>query len=345
MPNTYFKKLGFDQQRLEHHLRLYQLDSTDIETAKQFSRLIDGHVDQIVDDFFNQAFSEPTSKEIINQGYNLDKLRASFSQYLRELGINFMHQDYFESRLRLGVVHIWVGVDLSLFQSAYLKLQQILIQYIEQNASTKEVFIRYILKITHLDMSLAIFAYHGAQKNALMEQVDLKHEQVKTLKHQQQFDTLTQVLRRDSILETLENKLKQRRKTDEGFCIIMADIDHFKKVNDQFGHLCGDVVLYEVAQCLRATIRQEDCVGRYGGEEFLLVLGNNMETTTNISQRILKEVANKTIEADNNEINVTISLGLTHAIANDDTHSIITRADEALYCAKQNGRNRFEIAG
>jgi diguanylate cyclase (GGDEF)-like protein len=344
MPNTYFRNLGFDQQRLHQHLVLYQLESLDTEHARQTHQLITSNLDQIVTRFFDFLSEERQAQEVFSQGYSQDKLRKSFSQYLETLGVEYDSEDYFESRLRLGVVHIWVGVNLSLFQSAFLRLQEILVDLVSDDRQDRDKMIRFILRISHLDMSLAILAYHEAQKKALIEQVDHRLEQVKTLKHQQQYDTLTQVLQRDSILEILENRLQQRRKSDDGFCIIMADIDHFKQVNDKFGHLCGDVVLYEIAQCLRDSIRHEDYVGRYGGEEFLLILNNNMETTTNISKRIIYEVANTILEADHNKIQVTISLGLTHVLASDDAHSIVARADEALYRAKQNGRNRFEIA-
>ncbi|MDH5217991.1 MAG: diguanylate cyclase [Gammaproteobacteria bacterium] len=344
MPDNYFRKLGFDPQRLQDHLQLYQLDGVDSKTAARFSRLIKNQLGQITEDFFQGLQNNRETNAIFDQGINSEALKGAFSNYLLELGVNFDQQEYFESRLRLGMVHIWAGVNLTQYQSAYLLLQQLLISSIKSDTPDREQLVAYVLKITHLDMSLAIMSYHNVQTRNLEEQIQTEKEQVSSLKYQQQVDTLTQVLRRDAIMELLENKLKKRRKSDQDFFIIMADIDHFKNINDQYGHLAGDVVLNEVAQRLQSSLRQDDFIGRYGGEEFLLILNNNdLAETKNICERILNDISDKAVIAEKVSINVAISLGLTRAKADDDSHRIISRADNALYAAKQNGRNRCEI--
>jgi len=344
MPDNYFRKLGFDQQRLQEHLQLYQLDDADAKIATCFSHLIKNRLSQITEDFFQGLRGNRETKAILDQGVNSETLKSAFSSYLLELGINFDRQEYFESRLRLGMVHIWAGISLSQYQSAYLLLQQLLINRIELGIPDRERLVAYVLKITHLDMSLAIMSYHNVQTRNLEEQIQSKKEQVSSLKHQQQVDTLTQVLRRDAILELLEHKLKKRRKSDQGFFVIMADIDHFKNINDQYGHLAGDLVLNEVAQRLQSSLRQDDCIGRYGGEEFLLILNDNdLTETKSIGQRILNEISSSPVIVENASIGVAISLGLTRVKADDNSHQIISRADRALYAAKQNGRNRCEI--
>ena len=344
MSDNYFRKLGFDQLRMQDYVRLYQLDTVDAVIAVRFIELIKDNSPAITEHFFQSLLANRETKAIVDRSFNPDTFKHKFSEYLLELGIDFNQQDYFESRLRLGMVHIWAGVNLSLFQAAYLTLQQLLIDTIKNDDPDKDRLIAYVLKITHLDMSLAIMAYHNVQTSTLEEQVEHKQQQVSQLEHQQQIDTLTLVMRRDAIMELLDNKLKKRRKSDAGFCIIMADIDHFKDINDQHGHLAGDEVLREIAQRLQASLRQEDYVGRYGGEEFLLVLNNNnIAAAKVICQRILGDIADKPFTANNASITATISLGLASSRAEDNCHKIIERADVALYKAKQNGRNRVEI--
>ena len=344
MPDNYFRKLGFDPRRLRDHLQLYQLDDADSKTATRFSRLIKNQLSRITEDFFQGLRNNRETNAIFDQGINSEALKSTFSNYLLELGAGFDRQEYFESRLRLGMVHIWAGVNLTQFQSAYLLLQQLLIRCINPDAPDRELLLTYVLKISHLDMSLAIMSYHNVQTRNLEEQIQTGKEQVNSLKYQQQVDTLTQVLRRDAIMELLENKLKKRRKSDQDFFIIMADVDHFKNINDQYGHLVGDLVLNEVAQRLQSSLRQDDFIGRYGGEEFLLILNNNdLAETKTICQRLLNDISDEAVIAENISIDVAISLGLTRAKVDDDGHRIISRADSALYAAKQNGRNRCEI--
>jgi diguanylate cyclase (GGDEF)-like protein len=129
----------------------------------------------------------------------------------------------------------------------------------------------------------------------------------------------------------------------------MADIDHFKKINDTCGHLIGDDVLREVTRRLAANLRPYDAVGRYGGEEFLIVFpGCNMSNLVIGADRLRHSIADRAIETGAGQIPVTISLGLTSLEPQDaeppDCETLLRTADEALYAAKARGRNRLETA-
>jgi diguanylate cyclase (GGDEF)-like protein len=128
--------------------------------------------------------------------------------------------------------------------------------------------------------------------------------------------------------------------------LVMVDIDHFKKVNDTFGHTAGDYVLKEIASLLKASVRKKDTVARYGGEEFVLILPEaGLEETTIIAERIRKMVENTPFDVGQARLNLTISLGISnfpnhHARSKED---LVRMADQALYDAKKTGRNRVCI--
>jgi diguanylate cyclase (GGDEF)-like protein len=155
-------------------------------------------------------------------------------------------------------------------------------------------------------------------------------------------DSLTQVFSRRYYLERFNEEIERSGKFKYSFSFAMADIDHFKDCNDQYGHLVGDAVLREVAKTIKENIRQVDLVGRYGGEEFSIILP---ETTKEQAQyaleRIRQAIENKRIRVYDEELQVTISIGIaTFPEDAKESSTLIERADSALYQAKQTGRNR-----
>lgn len=179
--------------------------------------------------------------------------------------------------------------------------------------------------------------------------LDLQESLQKTLdimRHQAQHDPLTGILNHGEILKVLEQELTRAERQNSKLAVMMGDLDHFKKVNDSYGHVAGDAVLVEVARRMRMDIRSYDTLGRYGGEEFLLVLpGCAAEEARQIANRILDSIRREAVEFQGHKIFVTISLGLAFNEAGQSTAliDIVQAADSALYAAKQNGRDRYEI--
>jgi diguanylate cyclase (GGDEF)-like protein len=129
--------------------------------------------------------------------------------------------------------------------------------------------------------------------------------------------------------------------------VLMLDIDYFKQVNDRYGHACGDEVLREVAQRCRKNTREVDVLGRYGGEEFVIVLANVSYSPAHlVAERLRAYVTATPVKTTSGSIPVTISIGL--ALLDEATttlEALVQRADGALYNAKRNGRNRVEVDG
>jgi diguanylate cyclase (GGDEF)-like protein len=179
----------------------------------------------------------------------------------------------------------------------------------------------------------------GKRILALQEQL-LATQQL--LREQATRDGLTGLWNRRMILDFLTREMTRSQRKHHPLGVIMADVDHFKLVNDTHGHPVGDEVLRQVAQRLLAVLRPYDTVGRYGGEEFLIVLpGCDIETTTALAERLRRSVAADPVTWNEGRIQVTISLGVAAWRSEGGLlPELLRTVDQALYRAKHNGRNR-----
>ena len=165
------------------------------------------------------------------------------------------------------------------------------------------------------------------------------------LEIQSRTDPLTGVLNRRAILSQIGREISRAKRDNTHISISMLDFDHFKKINDTFGHLAGDAVLREGVNRVEETIRTYDAVGRFGGEEFIVVLpGANQTDAFVIAERIRLKINDKNANADGVSIPFAISQGLATSNGESTVDELIAKADEALYRAKENGRNRVEQA-
>jgi len=128
---------------------------------------------------------------------------------------------------------------------------------------------------------------------------------------------------------------------------IMLDIDHFKSINDRFGHLCGDMILKEMAQRLALTVREYDILGRYGGEEFVVVMPRtSFDVAQNVAKRLWAVIRDEPFVYEKHKFKVTVSVGVASIMSSDLTiNDVIKRADQGMYKAKESGRDRIESIG
>jgi diguanylate cyclase (GGDEF)-like protein len=167
------------------------------------------------------------------------------------------------------------------------------------------------------------------------------------LRRRSMLDPLTHAWNRDAVLEVLERELARAARDGSPLSVIMADVDHFKDVNDSFGHPAGDRVLVGVVENLRAALRPYDAVGRFGGEEFLAVLPRCGGTAAHaIAERMRGKVEAERFETSSGVVRATLSLGVATLAPTPGTDApgLIEAADRALYRAKADGRNRVAIA-
>lgn len=176
---------------------------------------------------------------------------------------------------------------------------------------------------------------------------DLKQLQQELEKSQEeaQTDSLTLLINRRGLEKKLELERIRAKQNNAPFSIIMVDIDHFKRVNDNFGHLIGDSLLKSIAHLLKAHLRRNDLAARYGGEEFLILLPETgIEGATAVARKIRKTLATKEWklkETGESMGKITVSMGISTYKLNEPEENLIKRADDALYLAKKNGRDQI----
>jgi diguanylate cyclase (GGDEF)-like protein len=179
--------------------------------------------------------------------------------------------------------------------------------------------------------------------------VDLQAELLsarEALREQATKDSLTHLWNRSSIFDILCRELArgQRERTPVG--VVMVDLDHFKNINDNYGHFAGDAVLCEASRRMQNAIRQYDSIGRYGGEEFLILLtGCDEEASWAQAERLRKQLTQVQMSLPESSVGVSASFGVTTALPGQPwtPEELIHKADEALYLAKRRGRNRVEF--
>jgi diguanylate cyclase (GGDEF)-like protein len=166
------------------------------------------------------------------------------------------------------------------------------------------------------------------------------------LHRQATHDGLTGILNRTAIIDTFQQELARAARSEGGVGLLLLDLDHFKAINDTLGHLTGDAVLRETARRLAEEVRMYDLVGRYGGEEFLVVLPESRpEAVLEVGERLRRSLADKPVHTDTHTVEITASFGAHWLPGTADCDAAIRAADDALYAAKHAGRNRVVMAG
>lgn len=210
--------------------------------------------------------------------------------------------------------------------------------FVEQNEEVALAGIRRTLYV-NLAISLAVTLVVLFLTHLVLSRYQHRIEEMAST------DKLTGLLNRHAFTILIEKLLAEYRRVRQPISMLLADIDHFKEINDRHGHLAGDRVLEHVASLLVAGLRESDIAVRWGGEEFLLVLrGCDQHEAERIAETLRQRIADAPIEADGQRIAVTLSVGVSEYDGAEPPDQTVDRADSALYEAKHGGRNRVEVA-
>jgi len=184
---------------------------------------------------------------------------------------------------------------------------------------------------------------HNADVEALSKKVKKLEAELEAAKKESKEDFLTKLYNKRALDEFLDLKEAEYQRYNRNYSIVMFDLDHFKNVNDTYGHEAGDAVLSAFAKILKKEARSVDVVGRFGGEEFLALLSNtDTKGGVTFAKKVLKHVEKARFIYKGNRINVTSSAGVSERARHASLQATINSADEYLYIAKKNGRNRVE---
>lgn len=185
--------------------------------------------------------------------------------------------------------------------------------------------------------------------HTLLSEVESLRKEIFQIKEESQTDSLTGIPNRKAFDSALEQMIHDAREKKQKFCVMIADIDHFKQFNDTHGHLVGDKVLRFVAATLKRGLKGRDTAARYGGEEFTIILPQtDLAGGYSVAEQIREAVsAGKLVDKENHATlgKITISIGVAEFYMSDLPNPLIQRADRGLYLAKDRGRNRVEKAG
>ncbi len=332
MSLTYCEMLDFDARGRAQRLALLELSDRDQALAQALhQKVLAPALERVRTEIVEKVRLFPEYRAI-----EAGLLERTIHSQLATWGVGVAEERYFEERLQLGLTHARWGVPFGVYQCAMRVAQQSLLRRLP--ALTAE-HLEAALKVFTLDLSLAAETFQLIQAEDFRETVDAIQEQITA-------DKLTGVLNRDHVMAVLKLKLRAAQRDGVPFCLVMADVDLFKTVNDRWGHLAGDAVLRDVAQRLKAATRDLDVIGRFGGEEFAILLeSTRMSVAQQVAERVRERVASEASHYDGHAIYVTVSQGIAEATGEDTVESLIARADQALYEAKRAGRDRVVLSG
>jgi diguanylate cyclase (GGDEF)-like protein len=340
------EKRGFDAEGIARRVSLVGLAGPEsLADGMAFQNsVVRPNVDAIVDSFAESISKLDDFDTIVGDQANVTGLKETQRRYLLSLAVDFDQRQYFEERLRIGAVHHNLGVRQSLYQCSMQVLQYLLIQHIPTEIRCDlpafEEMIQFILKITALDMSLAVESYCASKVMDLEASLDIAHGERESLHQLAVTDWLTNLHNHSYSRYFLGEALQRSRIEKSAICVVMADLDHFKKVNDEHGHLTGDRVLQISAARMLSGARDGDEICRYGGEEFLFILQNtDIKEGKEMAERVRARIGSDAIHGKDGEISISLSLGVAQAREDDTVDTLIDRADEALYAAKLAGRD------
>ncbi len=210
--------------------------------------------------------------------------------------------------------------------------------FVEQNEEAALAGIRRTLYV-NLGISLAVTLVVLFLTHLVLSRYQHRIEEMAST------DELTGLLNRHAFTILIDKVMAEYRRAPEPIAMLLADIDHFKEINDRHGHLAGDEVLGSVAGLLLGSLRQSDMAVRWGGEEFLLVLsGCDQAEAQRIAENLRQKIATMPVEVNGKHISVTISIGVSQYDGGELPDETVNRADAALYTAKNGGRNQVEFA-
>lgn len=329
---------GYDQARIDEMLRLLEISDRDVDTAYTLHNLvIDPNLDAIIEAFYSYLQTHPEFQAFFKPGEQLTRMAQTQEAYLRSLGTNYHSPDYFENRLQIGVTHNRINMPPRLYECAYTKLKELIFEKFpnDMTLEEKQKLQQFLNRIITLDIALALESYYQIQVDNLQGSIEELRESKEQLQQRSLIDSLTGANNRAAILAVINKLLQQYQKDGSVFSVVMCDIDNLGKVNDELGHMAGDLVLKKMVEQIKSRIRSKDVIGRYGGDEFLIVLRDTDEkNAVNVMNNITAQVRDHAVKVGETNLNIQMSYGIINVEDQDSLPTLLQRVDQALLADK-----------
>ncbi len=320
--------LRLDPPHLEERLRFLRFGEDDARVLGMIHKQMGAVPPALADAFYAHLLAFEKTRRILDRPGTLERLKQKQAEHFTSMLLGPWDMDYAMRRLEVGYIHYLVGLEPQWYVGAfchYLLTIQEIVTPLCSEAICVDTAHDALSKVVLLDMTLGLEAYHYA-----------KYVQLQELEHLALTDGLTGLRNRRS----LDRALMQGEMGPGA--VLFVDIDHFKTVNDTYGHDVGDAVLRALAHRLRQSLRSTDMVFRYGGEEYLVVVAGVGEAEAReVGEKLRHEVARAPLAG----VRCTVSIGAAVLGAEEDFWAAVRRADRAMYAAKAAGRNCVVVDG
>lgn len=315
-------------------LELLEFSEKDHEIAEMLHQsVIRSKLDEVVEAFYEYLQKHRDYHDYFKVGEQLTRMVSTQTDYLKNLGINFRSPDYFEYRLQVGVVHNRIGLPPRLYEFAYTKLKELIIERLPDamEEGVKIKIICFLNRIISLDMSLGLEGYHQTNELFLKSTIEELEESRLNLEKRSQLDSLTGAIDRGVTLASIKNLLKRYQDGGSKFSLVLCGINNLKELNEQHGHLVGDLVLKKSIELIKSRIRSQDILGRYGGAVFLMVFpATDAPGANKVISDIAKFLQEQNIAIRDKKVVLDISYGVTDAQTDDNFQKLLARLDQAF---------------
>ncbi|MFO0667679.1 MAG: diguanylate cyclase [Polyangiaceae bacterium] len=308
-------------------LRLFGIDAEDETPLREVRACLEPAAVGIVNEFYEHLENIDEARPFFAGEERLMRLRQTQTEHLLSLG-DFRKGDpasvlrYFERRRRVGLTHFRVGLPQELYLGAYSVLGDLALRTVAKVCRPECVSALH--KVLLLDAHLAIEAYSRESGHALREAAT--------------YDELCKTLTRRATLDRLKSEFSRAKRFSHEFSLVFIDIDHFKRVNDTYGHLAGDSVLRAVSETLLASVRPCDIVGRYAGDEFIIgIVEAGAARALAIAHRIREAIERLVLPGIDTSVSVSMGIAELAPLTDLTLETLIARSDSAMYAAKREG--------
>lgn len=345
---TLLEQLRITELEIEHRKALLSFGDDDVQALISVRTLIDRKANDLVATFYDAQTRIPEIALLIGDSDTLQRLSQAQRRYVLDLFCGVYDAEYVNNRLRIGLVHKRIGVDPKLYLAAVHMLRALVGQTIEQavtDGPSRRAVLAALDKLILFDVTLVFDTYI----RSMMQEIDAAKTKVEAyaqslekmvcdrtqqLQELSRTDPLTRLYNRRYLNEAATHALRAAQRRHEPLTAVYFDVDNFKTINDQLGHLHGDDVLAAVGELLRAAGRSEDLCFRYGGDEFLVLLPNCNEAEARdiYWTRFQANVAERLHD-------VTLSIGICQTGPDNymELDDLIREADERMYVNKRQG--------